>query len=393
MIMTNERKTASTNFVENQQAQPHLPDATRKRILNSTVKLYVDAFDKNHGFLHASGVIFNVQGNYVQILTAAHNLLVWRGLTQPPEDWAELAKSFQEKLTVNYGPNDMTFNSQPTGKCKADKVEIPPVEIPYNECLSKKKSPCLYDLALITCIDNKLVTYAKGFLGQNYDFQGQLKALLEATKGALKKKDYAYIQLGYGLRSEERSKVMVLDQNTKMLEYVWLNPQTKKYVKVRYNKDNKKWEWFNKGEDKWVPEDKANPKVFMKCEPDIKDMTEYFLHYRGTAPQNESLTGMFDLESKAGEVEAYTKYPYVIELGTNGGTSAKGDSGGPLYAVNRADMTKVYLLGVTTGSDLQTDESPPPPDKLFSNDISTSVIPYYEYLIEAAKAEESEEDI
>src|SRR5688500_20243952 len=116
MILTANRKTKSTGFVENSPQSPvHLPDATRKRILNSAVKLFASGYDpqdKNSPDVNASGVIFNVEGINVRILTAADNSLICRGLKAPPQDWSPVLTDGAATLTLYYRNGDPTCTSE-----------------------------------------------------------------------------------------------------------------------------------------------------------------------------------------------------------------------------------------------------------------------------------------
>jgi hypothetical protein len=353
MILTADRKTKSTGFVENSPASAkHLPDATRKRILNSTVKLFASAADpkdKDSPNVNASGVIFSVEGNNVKILTAAHNILMWKKLSVPPKDWSDVLTDFAAKLTVYYGNGDLTFNSEVlTNKCKKSQNKDPitvtiPVVPGVADCASTMKSPSMYDLALITCADATFATYVKNsVLGANFRFQEQVAGLIDGATATLQKK-YACIQLGYGVLKETRTR----------LSY---NAKSKTLVAVTDNK----------------------PNPISKESDQSTGMKDYHLHYRVTALKANAATCMFNLEAEAGQAPSYSSYSDAFELSAIEGTSAPGDSGGPVYIVDTTDMTKVYLLGVTTGSDMEASETPP--TGVFTNDISTSVLPYFQTL-------------
>jgi hypothetical protein len=287
----------------------------------------------------------------VQILTALHNVLVWRELSASPQDAKELKDlldGFGAALTVYYGPGDMSFNAKPTASCtnsqgnQKNTVVIPKVEGACSSC-ANKNVPSLYDVAVITCTEKAFADYVtKSVLPKDYNFLKEVGPLLKATRSALDSKVYAHIQLGYGKTKDPRDKV-TLEETNKI---------------------------------------KSLTNVTMECAKEL-GMTDYHLHYRVTAPANESMWCMVDLEkpkkAKVGDPTSYTAYSHAIELKTTEGTSAEGDSGGPLYAVKIKDKSKVYLLGVTTGADMQA--AVKPPDKLFFNDISTSVIPYFETLV------------
>ena len=357
MILTAERKIKSVGFVENSPANTdaskvHLPDATRKRILNSAVKLFAtadDPKDKDSPNVNASGVIFSVEGNNVKILTALHNILMWKKLSAPPQDWSTVLTDFGAKMTVYYGNGDLTFNSEVlTNKCKKAQNKDPiTVTVPLvpgvTACVSTMKSPSMYDLALITCADSSFAAYAKNsVLGADFKFQEQLTGLISGTEATLKKK-HVCVQLGYGVLKETRTR----------LSY---HAKSKKLVQVNDQKPNPVTQESEQG----------------------AGMTAYHLHYRATVLKNAESTCVFNLETAAGEAPSYMGYSDAFVVSANGGTSAPGDSGGPLYIIDATDMTKAFLLGVTTGSDMEAAETPPA--GVFVNDISTSVLPYFESL-------------
>lgn len=359
IFFDDKRKDVSTGFVENNpETAVHLPEATRRKILNSTVRLFAATYDpKNDEYpdVYATGVIFNVQGNTVQVLTALHNILVWKRLTVPPDDPAELLSDFAAKLTVYYGDGDMTFNAQAAAKkCQNNAVTIPALENACAECASKMKSPCYYDLALISCTKSEFATYATNFvLGANYQFQNQVAGLINGAEAVLKGK-YACVQLGYGNTEEIRTKLIY-------------NNNTKKMVRPLLPQSDE-----DKAEGKKpVPE----PPVKKISQPPSNEMTKYHLHYRVTGLKDVASTCAFNQEAEAGSPPAYVMFPHAYFLKTTGGTSAPGDSGGPLYIIDTTNMNNVYLLGVTTGSDMEAAEVPA--TGLFYNDISTSVLPYF----------------
>jgi hypothetical protein len=377
IFLDDKRKDLSTGFVENNPAtEPHLPDATRNKILNSTVRLFAPSYDssnQNYPDMYGSGVIFNVQGNAVQVLTALHNVLVWKNLKTPPDDPSKLLSDFGEKLKVFYGNGNMSFNAQAAGnKCEKNTVTIPDVEVCY-ECVSKlqPKSPCYYDLALISCEKSEFVTYANNFvLGADYKFDAKVAGLITGVEAVFKKK-YACVQLGYGDREEKRPKLIFNKDQNKMEQVFQVIPLSPKAP---------------------AGTEPTKIQVFEKrvSAPTSQNMTKYNLHYRVAKFENLETHCMFNQEAtgKGGDqTPAYVAYPHAYVLTTNGGTSAPGDSGGPVYIIDVADLTKVYLLGVTTGSDMEASEVPP--TKRFYNDIVTSVLPYFETL---KPADEDNED-
>jgi hypothetical protein len=104
-------------------------------------------------------------------------------------------------------------------------------------------------------------------------------------------------------------------------------------------------------------------------------VTAKALQYRLATPVFKKSKSAFDQVAGEGEEPAYDEYANAILLhGYQSGCTATGDSGGPLYAVDKK-FEGVYLLGVTTGSDVM--EAKTVSKKVFRNDVSTSIAPYF----------------
>jgi hypothetical protein len=85
---------------------------------------------------------------------------------------------------------------------------------------------------------------------------------------------------------------------------------------------------------------------------------------------------VYNQTADVGSSPAYFEYADTLWLqGRKSSTTAEGDSGGPLYAVDK-DMDEVYLLGVTTGADMMAAERVT--KRVFRNVISTSIARYLE---------------
>src|SRR3982074_2561340 len=107
MILTNTQYNRSTIFVAQR-----FPEKMRQYLIKSTIRLDVGQYFKG------SGVIFNVKTNVVEILTAAHNILVWKNQQLPPNNWTDLANGFAAELTVRYNPAGTAFNGAPSAELK-----------------------------------------------------------------------------------------------------------------------------------------------------------------------------------------------------------------------------------------------------------------------------------
>jgi len=348
MILSNEIFTSQAATFAN------IPQAMRALMINSTVRL--DA-----GVLKASGVIFNVVGNKVEILTAAHNILIYKKLILPPNDWTDAASEFAAVLTVRYNPAGTAFNGAPSAALNYNKnspnitVAVPKIA---TDC--ENRADCYYDLAVITCVDSDLAAFAKTVLAADYDLSAAAKKATE-NKMFLKLKldgatntwhsGYMHCQLGYGKVKETRRP-------------------------------------FSLNQQKIVVGDA----VVKQSSVAANAMAEYNLQYRLTAPKADAYTCFFDQIAPKDKAPSYSEHCSAFELQADAtSTSAEGDSGGPIFAieyellktidaqtkqVTRRQWTfnDVTLIGLTTGSDMETSKKLP--TALFKNDIATSVLPY-----------------
>lgn len=330
MILSNQAFTVSTTmFAE-------FPQALRELMIKSTVKL-------DTGKLKASGVIFNVKNNLVEILTAAHNILLNHDKKQrlPPNNWTEWSKEYCSGLTVRYNPAGLTFNGAPSAQVAYNKnsgnitVAVPNVDV---GC--QNQADCYYDLAVITCTDNDFATFAKTFLGNEYDLSAAAKKATENETFLKLKLDGAteyfhsghkHFQLGYGKTTESRFPLSISQQKIAMGDAV---------VKTSGVAANA--------------------------------MAEYNLHYRLTKPKADAYSCFYDQIAEKDKAPAYCKNCAAFELdGDATSTSAEGDSGGPIYAIQydnekiinpqtkeiiRRTITfgEATLIGLTTGSDMET---------------------------------------
>ena len=328
-------------------------------MIKSTVKLVA-------GALTASGVIFNEKQNTIEILTAAHNILISEKQDLPPADgnWTQLANAFAGKLEIGYGPAGSQFNGAIGNDSKCDKenstIEVVVPQIATN-CGDDKQ--CFYDVAVITCKSNDLGAFARTFLGDNYNLKRDADYISKSGDVFLDKTKYMHLQLGYGLVTETRSKQSLVDELDNKDK-----PTGKKLVKL-------------------------DAVVSKQSGMAANVMAAGNLHYRIAASKAKALDCFYDQIAKKDKEPDYTGNCSAFELTADAGsTSAPGDSGGPVYAV---EFTKddvydqagekivnrifnfsgeAFLMGVTTGSDMETAKKPA--SQLFQNEIITSVIEY-----------------
>lgn len=357
MILTKVRKETATGFVENNpqtKEANRLPTEMRKRILNSVVRLK-GTNTKNEVF-NGSGVIINAKtvdnNKYkVIILTALHNVSVWGGKDAPDIPDKDTIKAFTDKVKVWYGKNDLLFNSDPNGSAAV----TPGTQI-GNLCGERKD--CYYDLLVLESADKALFTFAKeSVFGNKEDtIIQEAKEFPAKFEHLLNRRRFVYVQLGFGKGVDARPQYSLANDG--------------KVV----------------GKKKQVNNKEVLDELPAKAELDTGKMSDYHLHYRLTLPlSQEKSESAYDLKPKEGQSPTYLEYVKPILItGTKISTTAKGDSGGPLYAINRViekigdneykKFTKAYLMGVTSGADMQVAKKISP---LYINCVSTSVAPYF----------------
>ena len=350
MLLTIAKTGEAKSLVENTPpATPHFPDIVRKRILNSTVKLMGTGKDRVSSFI-ASGVIFTMGAGNVTILTAAHNLMAWAKLPAPPASWDADASGFRAAVSIWFGngaaqERDLSFDVSPTGRAAIESVTVPAVAAPCD-----RRRDCLYDLMVITSAEGRLLNYARKFVfndQKDSDIASATKQeanlIIKRAAGLLNRNRYDFVQLGYGKKSDERYRID-LDRGGR------ISRSTRVAVGGEVGPGGRPWYSANT------------------------------LHYQIVSTSYTVFKNYYNQTAiNVGDPLAYFEYAEAISLvGRRSGTTGEGDSGGPLYAVDKKNP-KAYLLGLTTGADMQPSKKPMKP---YKNLISTSVAPYLKTVYE-----------
>jgi hypothetical protein len=335
-------------------AGPKFSDNIRNRLIHSAVKLGGTGWD-GQSSVNCSGVIYKVDKDYVYIVSAAHNIMVWAGLKKPPENWTgyidgdQQHPGFKTRITISYGTN-LTFNVAPSGQQPANIFSVKAPEVNFE--VEQYTFDSFYDLIDITSKDSTLRAYAKKYVFADASYDEIAKTVADEAKEVAKSpsafldvKKHFYVQLGYGNNEDERSSEKV---NNHLIQATAV---TKTCERTDKN-DNSS----------------------------LLILKKNTLHYRLTTPSYKTIRSMFNQEAKAESEPDFVEYAEAICLtGRLSSTTAKGDSGGPLYAVSRTG-DKAYLLGVTSGADYsiynQTAEKMVS-RRIFRNCVSTSVAPYW----------------
>jgi hypothetical protein len=110
------------------------------------------------------------------------------------------------------------------------------------------------------------------------------------------------------------------------------------------------------------------------------------LQYRTTQPEaNANPTTVTVYNQFSNDRTRYYQLDNAVRLTADPNTStAPGDSGGPLFLVSSVSgQPQLFLIGVTSGSDMALAPEPcPPPNQLRVNNIATSLqYCYQNYLI------------
>lgn len=328
MIMSKAVYDSAVGFVENENPPDgvFLPELTRKRILNSTIQLN-GTNRAGDGTFYGSGAIVNVNSSGVTILSALHNVGVW---AEHVDGWQSMLDKFTDKVKIFFTDKDLTINGT-VGKI---------AKITTAALFGTGNTPTsYYDLLVITSNDNKLKAYAREFVFDSVDdtLKKEAAVIASSYSSLLNVNQYFYVQCGYGKKSDTRTS-----------------------------------EGLNKAKPPKVVVYKTLTK---SCAEDV-ELTAGHLHYRRTNPASKSEPAEFyNQEAKAGDPPQYSVFQSAVAFsGRDLNTTAVGDSGGPIYAIDRGSLSKVYLIGVTTGADMMPARLPR--KAIFRNAIVTATQPY-----------------
>src|SRR5205085_5392179 len=285
-------------------------------ILNSSVRLKGKT-PKNSDFDGSAAMLFGSASDSSAVLvTAKHNLEVYME-AGPRPDIDAAAASFQKNVKIYYEAA-MAFNTDPTQVADITSVDVVKADSTgnwdYDVAILRSSNATLFGLC------SKHPIYPIGVKGKEQLYLNVVKnPKLYLAQGS-KDNPYYFIQTGFGNVSD-------------------------------------------KVQDKTLPIDKSGSNK------------KGGLQYRTTAPLAEATTTVYNQE---GDSTTYDQYDRVIQLSADANSStAKGDSGGPLFLAYYNKSAKgwgLYLIGVTTGGDMATTKTPcPPKGEYVANNISTSL--------------------
>lgn len=251
------------------------------------------------GTFTGSGVIIYADGETTTIVSAKHNLWVLADKSDPPEWDDAYVRGFKANVSIKYGPT-LAYDGAPDQTAAI--AGITPVVQDGGE------PSWLYDVMLITSTDVQLAAHAaKYHIGPT----GQMANLtfLTTPKQYLKRapNQTYFVRTGFG--------------------------------KVRENPDNK-------------------PSVTMPIEKPGTNR-EGRLQLIMTEPSADKPVTVYSQQS---DHSGYYQFNDAVQVTADPNSStAPGDSGGPLFYVAVGKTPNVWLIGVTTGADMDTAQKPCPP--------------------------------
>lgn len=323
MILSQAAYDAAVALVE---GEDPLPELTRKRILNSSVELMGTGL--NGDLFYGSGVIVNANPTRVTVLTALHNVAKW---AKDAEGWTDMLDEFAASIYINFAPDkkDMTFNGTVPRRAKlATATTIHESNDPSN----------YYDLLVLTSNDFEFKKYAGAsvFDGVENTLPREAALITQTYQSLLNIKWFHHVQCGYGKTYDTRS--------AEKIDY-----KTRKIVKGR---------------------------AVTKRKEQTVNMQEDKLHYRVTSPLTRNPPRDYYLQqANEGERPRYLVCQSAHAFtARDRNTTGVGDSGGPIWAIDKGSRTHVYLIGVTTGVDMLP--SPKPAEQIFRTAIVTSTLPF-----------------
>lgn len=161
-------------------------------VLNSVVKLTGQIPTSGGGsYFTGSGVIFHVDDlGTVWIASALHNLWIFAGeAARPTNDPSNYTDSFQQHITILYGPNPEAFGANTTSRAQIAEIIIN----------TSETGGWQYDVMIIKSADAALLTFAQDNLiyALPSSYQGDQGYFYDAKK-YLARGNLIFLQAGYG---------------------------------------------------------------------------------------------------------------------------------------------------------------------------------------------------
>mgnify|MGYP003289758789 CR=1 FL=1 len=288
--------------------------AAKDDLLKTTVLLHT-------GVAFASGVILGIDDNKAYILTAKHNLFILAGQAKPVDKRTDEPKKPGDYTLTDYsggikiGYNPAALLQGPEDPPKTTTVQVTGLNFGGIEGGGDSWT---YDAMLFECTNTVFRTYVdtNRFIKKaNYE---SYTTGLEITKGKLPllNRRLTHIQLGYGFARAP-------DMDIEADNYT--------------------------GYEKKIQCKQSTPSAVTVCPVTVYE----------PSTQNKDRSTWRSM-SRAIELDA-----------GNTNSTAPGDSGGPLFAIQGA---KFALVGVTSGANFYSQESKlkkPPPDRVIHNNVVT----------------------
>jgi hypothetical protein len=270
------------------------------------------------GRFNGSGVIVYTDGsNNTTIVTAKHLLYTITGAGDTPTWDPKLETDFVQKVSIKYD-SAMTFNKNPSQTAAiASIVSVTP----------DQAAPWAYDVMILTSTDAALATFATTNFVYARHMSGADLGFLTKQNRYLSKTNQTFVQTGFGANREDA-------------------------------------------------EDKLKTKM---PKADLGTNSSGCLQYRFPVLTAEATVTVYSQRT-----DTPTKYDpgidSIVNQASPNDSTAPGDSGGGLFVVNRVgSQDRFFLIGVTTGADHDTAQSPcPPRGALRVNNVSTSLAYCYE---------------
>jgi hypothetical protein len=311
-------------------------------VLNSSICLR--GTNKYGGSLFtASAAPVMVKDGSAYIVTAKHNLTVW-GQPEPepnpwpPDDWDEsLLNEFKNRISIYYGQtnaNDMALDSDPMGGNWAKIRAIVPI---WTETCTSTTNPWSYDVIV-----------------------------LESTDSGLRK----WINTRCHRPSLEKLKSLI--DGFRNNEGAYLRPGYRKHLQVGFGTD------FSTVTADSIVGGKLNVGDNVTTRRSSNDYHAGHLQYRIPIPKAATSVTVQTLTTTqdGAQVTWMDHESAVICDGNKQNTTAKGDSGGPIWYYDK-DTKYAIVIGVTLGGDMVAAEKLTRP---FANTVFTSLAPYYDQL-------------